>query len=200
MRSLAGSMTGQVSRDVRVTPESGWDPSQVATFWPVGVVSSVRPTGADMNNGSYAVEASSGRYSLRICQNTADRSRLRYEHQILRQLQETGLSLQVPVPVRSQMGETYAPTTIDGRSALVALQPIERGEAAALPLLWRLYEVVSLVHWTVRCLEGLTDVQKLVGMSGRGDRGGRLADGVGWRTDRASAALCANRPFTYPVR
>ena len=85
----------------------------------------IGPTASGINNLSRTIETAEGRFFLRVYQNTRDPERVRYEHELLAQLDRAGLSFAVPRPVPTADGSTFA-VAPDGR--LAALFPAIDGE------------------------------------------------------------------------
>ena len=90
------------------------DPHRVLDAWPVSPLQTLRPTDAGLNNLSRLVDTPAGSYFLRIYQNTSDTARIRYEHELLLQLQRAGLSFAVPHPLATREGETFVVMADDG--------------------------------------------------------------------------------------
>jgi Ser/Thr protein kinase RdoA (MazF antagonist) len=80
------------------------------------------------NNLVYPVTTPSGRYLLRIHQNTSDPERLRYEHAILVHLGQSRLSFAVPAPISASSGATIVPVPDAEGRTLAALFPLIPGQ------------------------------------------------------------------------
>ncbi len=97
--------------------------------WSPAVEWSVPVAIGGTNNLSWRVEGPEGTYVLRVYQNTTDPDRVRYEHSILAELQQTGLSFQVGAPVPTPDGATLvAFNTERGPDGLASLYPLLPGE------------------------------------------------------------------------
>lgn len=122
MYSGSGGVCGEAKRHV--------DVDELRDLWPLGGSWVLHPTESGTNNVSYVVETPAGRSYLRVYQNTADEDRLRYEHALLLQLRDVGLSFAVPAPRPTRTGVTYARLQSAG-GALVALCPLIPGRHPA---------------------------------------------------------------------
>ncbi|MEC0212396.1 phosphotransferase [Paenibacillus ehimensis] len=93
---------------------------------------SVKEIENGLNNTTRFARYGSQDVVLRIYENHADRNKVAYEHEVLRQLQNAGLSFAVPVALAAQDGNTYIDTG-DGKLAAL-FRYIEGGRAElALP-------------------------------------------------------------------
>src|SRR5262245_59383354 len=77
---------------------------RVLTSWPLADPWIIEQVRAGANNLSYSIIPPSGRYFLRVYQNTANPARVRYEHAILIRLAEAGVSFAVPAPLPDRSG------------------------------------------------------------------------------------------------
>src|SRR5919204_97184 len=112
--------------------------ADLVASWPVQPPWSLRPVGSGTNNLSRFVDAASGRFFLRVYQNTADAGQVGFEHRLLAELDRASLPFRVPSPVTARDGRTVA-ATADGR----------------LPTLSRLERTVALLHRIGRWRQGL---------------------------------------------
>ena len=102
--------------------------ADLVASWPVQPPWSLRPVGSGTNNLSRFVDAASGRFFLRVYQNTADAGQVGFEHRLLAELDRASLPFRVPSPVTARDGRTVA-ATADGR--LAALFRVLPGEPLA---------------------------------------------------------------------
>ncbi|SFL49271.1 homoserine kinase type II [Paenibacillus sp. 1_12] len=63
-----------------------------------------------VNNTTRFVHYGNQKYVLRIYENHADLNKVRYEHAVLKALQQKKLSFRIPSPVQALSGETYVQT------------------------------------------------------------------------------------------
>lgn len=89
--------------------------------WAIGEVRAVEPVGRGTNNPTYFVEAAGGRFVLRVSMGTAER--LAFEHAVCGQL--GGLPFEIPVPVATIDGRSWAEAGVGGRARLTRAIPGE---------------------------------------------------------------------------
>jgi homoserine kinase type II len=89
--------------------------------WPLARPWTLRPANSGRNNLSMYVDTPAGTHLLRLYQNTGDVARRRYEHALLAQLQQAGLSFAIPPPVPTGTGETLVAVPHAGGQALASL-------------------------------------------------------------------------------
>lgn len=89
--------------------------------WAIGPVASVEAVGRGTNNPTYFVEAAGGRFVLRVSMGTAER--LAFEHAVCQRLGE--LPFEIPVPVATIDGKTWAEAGSGGRARLTRAIPGE---------------------------------------------------------------------------
>lgn len=99
--------------------------------WPI-TPRALRRTEHGLNNESYFVDAAEGRFVARVYRNTADPSRVRDEHDLLGRLSVQELPFQVPMPMRTESGDTLAVLETPDGPRLAALFARIPGEPAAL--------------------------------------------------------------------
>jgi homoserine kinase type II len=80
------------------------------------------------NNQMQRVETPGGSYVLRVYRNHADLARLRFEHDLLRQLDVSALPFAVPAPIPTAAGESYVRIATEKGEALVTLTALIGGE------------------------------------------------------------------------
>lgn len=76
--------------------------------WGLAGPQQLRPLTSGTNNEVWRVETPGGAYVLRVYRNHGDLARLRFEHDVLLQLQAVGLPFAVPAPIATLDGETFA--------------------------------------------------------------------------------------------
>lgn len=103
------------------------NPQHLLAAWSIPAPRNVRLANAGTNNRSYVVDTHAASYLLRVYQNTNDLERIRYEHALLQQLGQAGLSLAMPFPLTATSGNTYVITTQDGGDLVAALSPMIPG-------------------------------------------------------------------------
>ncbi len=92
--------------------------------WRIPSPRQVVPASRGVNNLSSFVHSPDGSYFLRVYQNTSERGRILYEHEVLLRLQGAGLPFEVPRPLRADSGETFV--WVGG--AVAALFPVIPGD------------------------------------------------------------------------
>ena len=92
----------------------------------------IRRTEYGLNNESYFVDAAEGQFVARVYRNTADPSRVRDEHDLLGRLALQELPFQVPMPMKTEGGDTLAVLESPDGPHLAALFARIPGEPAAL--------------------------------------------------------------------
>lgn len=102
--------------------------SDLVPAWQVDEPWTIQPAVTGGNNLSYPVSVPDARYLLRIYHNTADIIRVRYEHEVLTQLQASGLSFSVPAPIPALTGSTIIQFKDGGAEKLAALFPFIPGQ------------------------------------------------------------------------
>lgn len=79
------------------------------------------------NNEMQWVETPGGSYVLRVYRNHADLARLRFEHDVLRQLQAASLPFAVPAPIPTEAGASYVRLTTEEGESLATLTALIAG-------------------------------------------------------------------------
>ncbi len=103
------------------------DLDKLLAAWPIPRSRSILPLVTGTNNFTRLVATANGEYILRIYQNAGDPEPIRYEHDLLRRLQQTALSFAVPNPLVAESGQTYVATEEAGQITLAALFPVIPG-------------------------------------------------------------------------
>ncbi len=88
----------------------------------------IRTLANGTNNQMQRVETPGGSYVLRVYRNHADLARLRFEHDILRQLNISALPFAVPAPIPTVAGESYVRIAMEKGEALATLTALIDGE------------------------------------------------------------------------
>ncbi len=102
------------------------DISDLVSAWGISGPWAIQPAVTGGNNLSYPVSTLDARYLLRIYHNTADLSRVHYEHEVLAHLQGSGLSFSVPAPIPARTGSTIIQFKDGCDEKLAALFPFIR--------------------------------------------------------------------------
>jgi homoserine kinase type II len=123
------------------------------------------------NNDTFFVSAREGEFVLRVYRNTADPQRVRDEHDLLARLAMQELPFAVPVPLRTEEGDTLAVLESDAGPRLAALFDRIPGEPASLDVpnarlagraLGQLDAALGRLDLPVRAPATLRDVHPLV--------------------------------------
>ena len=99
--------------------------------WPI-TARAIRRTQHGLNNESYFVDAAEGQFVARVYRNTADPSRVRDEHDLLGRLALQELPFQVPMPMKTEGGDTLAVLETPDGPRLAAVFVRIGGEPAVL--------------------------------------------------------------------
>jgi homoserine kinase type II len=105
----------------------GVDPEDILAAWSLEGTWTAHALDDGTNNLSWFVATPTGKYYLRVYQNTNDVRLIRFEHVLLQRLQETGLSFAVPRPLPTGWGETLARISTHGAHLFGALFPVVPG-------------------------------------------------------------------------
>jgi homoserine kinase type II len=138
--------------------------------WPI-TPRSLRRTEHGLNNESYFVDAAEGDFVVRVYRNTADPSRVRDEHDLLARLALQELPFEVPMPTKTEGGDTLAVLETPDGPRLTALFTRIPGEPAELDVanarisgraLAQLDRAMGQLDLPVRAPASLRDVHPLV--------------------------------------
>jgi homoserine kinase type II len=99
--------------------------------WPI-TPRALRRTEHGLNNESYFVDAAEGQFVARVYRNTAEPSRVRDEHDLLARVALQELPFQVPMPIKTEDGDTLAVLETTGGPRLAALFARIPGEPATI--------------------------------------------------------------------
>ncbi|HEX8982441.1 MAG TPA: phosphotransferase [Ktedonobacterales bacterium] len=108
--------------------------------WPQLGMVEAQPLAGGTNNLMYRFDTDNGSYVLRISSGHVTARRLRYEYDILSQLESTHLPYAVPTPIPTAHGDIYAETHSEAGLSLATLTPLIPGE---LPVRERLDQARS---------------------------------------------------------
>jgi homoserine kinase type II len=103
------------------------DLAGLGRLWPGFGAWQVRKEEHAANNWVRVVDTAAGSFVLRFSQHQQNAGRVRYEHEVVRQLQGAGLPFRVPAPVLTAEGETFARVEVEGHEVLVSLWPLVAG-------------------------------------------------------------------------
>lgn len=104
------------------------DLTSLRQAWPQLGMALAQPLAGGTNNLMYRFDADEGAYVLRVSSGQVTARRLRYEYDILRQLEGFRLPFAVPTPILTAEGDIYAETQAETGLALATLTPLIPGE------------------------------------------------------------------------
>lgn len=104
------------------------DLTSLRQAWPQLGMAQAEPLAGGTNNLMYRFDTDEGAYVLRISSGQVTARRLRYEYDILSQLESAHLPFAVPTPIPTAHGDIYADSPSEAGSALATLTPLIPGE------------------------------------------------------------------------
>ncbi len=96
--------------------------------WPQLSMAAAKPLAGGTNNLMYRFDTDGGAYVLRISSGHVTARRLRYEYDILSQLESAHLPFAVPTPILTAHGDIYAETQTEAGLTLATLTQLIPGE------------------------------------------------------------------------
>ncbi len=108
--------------------------------WPQLGMAKAQPLAGGTNNLMYRFDTDSGSYVLRVSLGQVTARRLRYEYDILSQLERASLPFAVPTPIPTTHGDIYAKAPMGSEPTLATLTPLIPGD---LPVRERLDQARS---------------------------------------------------------
>lgn len=98
--------------------------------WSFLEISKVEPTNQGTVNTTFFVETQTGKYVLKLYNDSITTAQIEYEHSLLAYLQLCNLSFVVPTPIPTSLGETLVTVKQDNSLLRVALLPFIAGNSS----------------------------------------------------------------------
>lgn len=109
---------------------SSLDAIALLNAWSFLEISKVQPTNQGTVNTTFFVETQTGKYVLKLYNDSITTAQIEYEHSLLAYLQLCNLSFVVPTPIPTSLGETLVTVKQDNSMLRVALLPFIAGNSS----------------------------------------------------------------------